>query len=232
MFVMQIRPLSASMRYSHREQDEHETRDDRCRPQTLPNRRDASADRSAMQGGLSELRVREYTSCFENGAQTILMRSFAEESLSGVCADDLPVDLIVQGRCDLIVLSPKGELTLIEVKGFRGSAHSLPSEGDAAHWTQAYLYAHLLLESGFRDGLMIDASDVTIELHYTSFDVDESFVLTRRTSTNCPFISIRRCDILRWQCRSLSIKCFETRSIKMPDFRTKTARRPETDDAQ
>ncbi|HHX19018.1 MAG TPA: DEAD/DEAH box helicase [Clostridiaceae bacterium] len=142
---------------------------------------------SAMQGGLSGIEGTRIHQLFLKTAHRRFPGCdlFAEESLSGVfAADDLPVDLIVQGRCDLIVLSPKGELTLIEVKGFRGSAHSLPSEGDAAHWTQAYLYAHLLLESGFRDGLMIDASDVTIELHYTSFDVDESFVLTRRMTSD------------------------------------------------
>ncbi len=141
---------------------------------------------SAMQGGLSGVEGTRIHQLFFKTAHRRFpgCELFAELSLSGVYrADDPPVDLFVQGRSDLVVLSPKGELTLVEVKGFRGSSRSLSSEGDTAHWSQAYLYAHLLLESDLTDGLDVDTSAVTVELHYMSFDADESFVLTRQMTS-------------------------------------------------
>lgn len=141
---------------------------------------------SAMQGGLSGI---EGTRIHQYFLKTANRRFpgcdlYPEEPLSSLfTADDLPVDLYVQGRCDLVVLSPEGELTLVEIKGFRGSARSLPSEGDSAHWTQAYLYAHMLLQSDFVNSRGSEVNSVTIELHYMSFDEGESFVLSRRLST-------------------------------------------------
>lgn len=141
---------------------------------------------SAMQGGLSGV---EGTRIHQHFLKTANHRFpdcelYPEESLSCLfAADDLPYELNVQGRCDLVVLSPLGNLTVIEIKGFRGSGRSLPSDGDTAHWTQAYLYAHMLLHSDFATIHDVNTSKISVELHYTSFDDGESFVLSRQLTS-------------------------------------------------
>ncbi len=141
---------------------------------------------SVMQGGISGV---EGTRIHQHFLKTADYRFpgcelYPEESLScRFTANDLPFDLNVQGRCDLAVISPEGELTVVEIKGFRGSLRSLPSDGDTAHWTQAFLYAHMLLHTDFVNTHGIDTSAVTVELHYTSFDDGESFVLSRRLTS-------------------------------------------------
>jgi len=84
---------------------------------------------SVMQGGISGV---EGTRIHQHFLKTADYRFpgcelYPEESLScRFTANDLPFDLNVQGRCDLAVISPEGELTVVEIKGFRGSLRSLP----------------------------------------------------------------------------------------------------------
>ncbi len=140
---------------------------------------------SATQGGLSGVEGTRIHQYFLKTADRLFpgCQLYPEETLAGVfTADDLTVDLYIQGRCDLVVLSPEGELTIVEIKGYRGSGRSLSLEGDTAHWTQAFLYAHLLLKSDFANEHEIITSSVTVELHYASFDDGDSFVLSRRLS--------------------------------------------------
>ncbi|MFA5585499.1 MAG: helicase C-terminal domain-containing protein [Saccharofermentanales bacterium] len=94
-------------------------------------------------------------------------------------AEDLPFDLIVSGRCDLLALCPPERARLIEVKGFRGNAASLPPQGDPAHWAQAWIYAWLLFDSGFLSDRGYAASSLDVELRYIPLDGGESLSLVR-----------------------------------------------------
>ncbi len=58
---------------------------------------------------------------------------FSELTLeSTIDNDNLPFTLTIRGRSDLITVSPKGQIRVVEVKGFRGHPDSIPEEGDPA----------------------------------------------------------------------------------------------------
>lgn len=103
---------------------------------------------------------------------------FPELSLKALYRDDrLPFDLQVQGRCDLVVRAPDGQLRLIEVKGFRGQAETLPPDGDPAHEAQALLYAHMLLAGDYLPGPKPQALD--LEVRYVAFDGGPPLILSQ-----------------------------------------------------
>lgn len=105
---------------------------------------------------------------------------FPELTLVGLYSDEaLPFDLQVQGRCDLVTLPPGGRASLIEVKGFRGQAASLPPDGDPAHLAQASLYAHMLLSSDFLSSRGANAEALDLELRYIAFDGGPPLVIRR-----------------------------------------------------
>lgn len=87
--------------------------------------------------------------------------------------ETLPFDLVVQGRCDLVAVSPDDQVILVEVKTFRGKAASIPREGDPAHLAQALLYGYLLFDSDFFQNR--ENSGLQIELRYLSIDDGDSF---------------------------------------------------------
>lgn len=94
-----------------------------------------------------------------------------EISLKEIFQDPtLPFDLQVQGRSDLVILSPQGRLLLIEIKGFRGQAESLPPDGDPAHLAQAALYAHMILQSDLAFFQESERREVDLEVRYLPLD--------------------------------------------------------------
>lgn len=107
---------------------------------------------------------------------------YLEYSLSGSYThSDLPYELKIQGRCDAIAVK-SGQVTLIEVKSFRGAARFLPKNGDTVHWTQAKIYAYLLSQSDFLTENEITCSEITVALHYLSLD-DGELITHEKTYT-------------------------------------------------
>ncbi len=107
---------------------------------------------------------------------------FLEYGLSGSYAHStLPYNLQVKGRCDTIAVENK-EITLIEVKSFRGSTRFLPKNGDTVHWAQAKIYAYLLGQSNFLTTNDITSDKITVALHYLSLDNGELITHEQRYS--------------------------------------------------
>ncbi|MGI6157692.1 MAG: ATP-dependent DNA helicase [Saccharofermentanales bacterium] len=94
-----------------------------------------------------------------------------------------PFDLTVQGRLDLLSIDDRGRMTLIELKGFRGSPVTLPREGDPVHLAQARLYAWMLAhDDELKRTFDVDTHTIDLELRYISFD-DRSSHTVRETWT-------------------------------------------------
>lgn len=104
---------------------------------------------------------------------------FTELPLGGSYREKgLPFDLSVQGRCDLVAVSPEGQVSLVEVKSFRGKAASIPDEGDPAHLAQALIYANLLYGSDFFADRALEPAVIQVELRYISIDDGSSFTVS------------------------------------------------------
>lgn len=104
---------------------------------------------------------------------------FTELALGGFYrAQELPFDLQVQGRCDLVAISPEGRVTLVELKSFRGRAASIPDQGDPAHLAQAVVYAHLLYDGVFFASRGAAPPVIHVELRYLSIDDGSSFSIS------------------------------------------------------
>lgn len=137
---------------------------------------------SALFAGLSGAEGTRIHQIFEKNAPALFPGSqlFPEEPLTGFfSSDDYAFVLNIQGRCDLIAISPAGAVTLLEVKGFRGNVRSIPVEGDDAHWAQAMLYAYLLLGHPLIKERGRTCRDIRVEIHYVSFDSRDSIVLSK-----------------------------------------------------
>ncbi len=103
---------------------------------------------------------------------------FPELTLRSLYTDDsLPFKLQIQGRCDLVTLSPQGRASLIEVKGFRGQAASIPPDGDPAHLAQALIYAHMLLAGDFLSSHGGQTEALDLELRYIPLDRGQPLIL-------------------------------------------------------
>ncbi len=101
---------------------------------------------------------------------------FTELALGGVYqSGELPFDLQVQGRCDLVALSPQGHVILVEIKSFRGKAASIPEQGDPAHLAQAVIYGHLLYSGDFFSSSDSKPPAIDVELRYISIDDGSTF---------------------------------------------------------
>lgn len=138
-----------------------------------------------LYAGISGLEGSRIHRDFQEGAPRLFpgRQVFPEVSLKGLYQDqDLPFDLQVQGRCDLVTLSAKGDLTLIEVKGFRGQAQSLPEAGDPAHLAQAYVYGHLLLTSDFVKERGLEPKALDLEVRYLPFDGGTPLIISQKWS--------------------------------------------------
>lgn len=103
---------------------------------------------------------------------------FSEITLqTSVQSDSLPFHLLVQGRCDMVAISPEGRVTLIEVKGFRGHARSIPQDGDPVHLAQALIYSHMLFDSDFFDSQGFATQEIDVQLRYIAFESGETHIV-------------------------------------------------------
>ncbi|HZK28828.1 MAG TPA: ATP-dependent DNA helicase [Clostridia bacterium] len=91
-----------------------------------------------------------------------------------VPGESIPFDLKIQGRCDMVTISPEKRVTLIEVKGFRGDTGSIPHEGDPVHLAQALIYAHMLFESEFFRSRALAVNQIDVQVRYIALDSGES----------------------------------------------------------
>ncbi|NLJ69835.1 MAG: ATP-dependent DNA helicase [Clostridiaceae bacterium] len=66
----------------------------------------------------------------------------SELSLSGNYATS-EFNLEINGRLDNLTIK-NNQITLYEIKSFRGNSHYLPENGDPVHWAQLKIYANLL----------------------------------------------------------------------------------------
>lgn len=100
-----------------------------------------------------------------------------ELSLKSLYRDpELPFDLSVGGRLDLLATHPDGRAILVEVKGFRGDKATLPAGGDPAHLAQALLYGRMLYD---QEDLGLPPS-LTIQLRYLPLEGREGFLVESR----------------------------------------------------
>lgn len=95
---------------------------------------------------------------------------FPEESLSGEVSTDYGL-LQVRGRADALLRSPE-EVSIIEVKSFRGPKLKLPSQGKEVHWAQAELYAALCAQKA-----NFAQKSYRIFLVYASVEAEDYLVL-------------------------------------------------------
>lgn len=110
---------------------------------------------------------------------------FSELTLeSTIDNDNLPFTLTIRGRSDLITVSPKGQIRVVEVKGFRGHPDSIPEEGDPAHIAQALIYAWLIKSNPLMRERPIDLTFIELEIRYIALDDQKTKSIVKRYTTD------------------------------------------------